>query len=151
MRRVSTSGNRASASKRASHGLPSSNPSGREGRSGVPKSALGVPSVIASIVITRSMPKAPRGLRRVNFQMLAATLGRFGSVHSLGAAMTAAWAGWSSACTSRPLTVPDPGVEPGVGDVHHEVYEDQRHRHNQHDALYYRVVQVADGVDHPEP
>src|SRR3990170_8163868 len=146
MRPVSASRKMASASKRASQGLPSSNPSGREGRSGVPKSALGVPSVIASIVITISMPKAPRGLRRVNFQMLAATLGRFGSVHSLGAAMTTGCACWSSACTVAPLPVANPGVQPGVRDVHHEVYEDQRHRHHQYDALDHRVVQGTDGV-----
>src|SRR3990172_7048539 len=50
-----------------------------------------------------------------------------------------------------PLPVADPGVEPGVGDVHHEVYEDQRHRYDQHHALDDRVVEGADGVHHPQP
>src|SRR4030042_4518761 len=87
--------------------------------------------------------KVPRGFRTSSRRAVTHHATRRGRVHSCSASAASV----ATASSDLRLAVPDPGVEPGVANVHDYVGHYQYDAEQHHDALHHGQVVLFEGDD----
>src|SRR5215813_4169312 len=101
--------------------------------------------IAVKTIITRSAAeKAPSGLRRIVCQSARSRL----TLECPGSSSVPTWTG---IVAIRASLVPDPRVEPRVGEIDEQVQRDQRRRHQHHVGLHDWIVAVQDRLDGEAP
>src|SRR5262245_13004153 len=95
--------------------------------------------IAVKTIITRSAAeKAPSGLRRIVCQSDRSRL----TLECPGSSSVPTWTG--IVAISAASLVPDPRVEPRVGQIDQEIQRDQRRRHDHDIRLHHRIVSIED-------